>query len=309
VPMISVRNLLKQYDGKTALNHLSLEVGQGVIFGLLGPNGAGKTTLVSILNGLTDFQEGAVEVLGLPLRENLRTIRKQCSLIPQSLAFYDNLSVLENLRFFAGIQNIKAARLKKNIDYAIGVNRLERMLEQKAATLSGGQKRRLNIAIGLLNDPQILYFDEPTVGIDPESRNEILETIKSFKDEKKTVIYTSHYMPEIEKICDEVAIINRGEIVKKGTLQNMLHEEDVSSAVIEIYETPLPKLDAIASELENLRVIDASTLMLEQQTNETMAFLLNLLEKAEVRVKQIRFGTTNLESLFIRLTSQGGGDA
>jgi ABC-2 type transport system ATP-binding protein len=309
VPMISVRNLLKQYDGKTALNQLSLEVGQGVIFGLLGPNGAGKTTLVSILNGLTDFQEGAVEVLGLPLRENLRTIRKQCSLIPQSLAFYDNLSVLENLRFFAGIQNIKAARLKKNIDYAIGVNRLEGMLEQKAATLSGGQKRRLNIAIGLLNDPQILYFDEPTVGIDPESRNEILETIKSFKDEKKTVIYTSHYMPEIEKICDEVAIINRGEIVKKGTLQNMLHEEDVSSAVIEIYETPRPQLDAIALELETLRVIDASTLMLEQQTNETMAFLLNLLEKADVRVKQIRFGTTNLESLFIRLTSQGGGDA
>jgi len=306
--MIRIDNLLKKYDDNTALNHLSLHVGKGVIFGLLGPNGAGKTTLVSILNGLSDFQEGTVNIFDLPLRENIKAIRKRCSLIPQTLAFYENLSVIENLRFFAGIQNIHGSELKENIAYAIRVNRLEKMLDQKASTLSGGQKRRLNIAIGLLNNPDILFFDEPTVGIDPEARNEILDTILSFKKENKTVIYTSHYMPEIEKICDEVAIINEGEIVAQGTLEEMLHEEDASSLIIEIYETPLKQLEAIVEDIEALSVIDSVSLMLEDQTTAKTAALLKRLEAESIKIRQIRYGTTNLESLFIHLTSQGRTD-
>ena len=161
--MIKINNLLKRYDEKVALDHLSLEIKAGGIFGLLGPNGAGKTTLISILNGLTGFDEGEVSVFGLPLLGNLTGIRKRCALVPQSLAFYDNLTVMENLTFFGGIQNIQAAPLKKSIAYAVETNRLGAMLNQKAATLSGGQKRRLNIAIGLLNDPDILFFDDQVV--------------------------------------------------------------------------------------------------------------------------------------------------
>jgi len=231
--MIRIKNLTKRYDTVPALNQLNMNIGKGVIFGLLGPNGAGKTTLISILNGLTAFQEGEIEIFGLPLHSNLRQIRKRCTFIPQSLAFYENLSVIENLRFFAGIQSIAGATLQSNLDHAISVNQLHKMLDQKAATLSGGQKRRLNIAIGLLNNPEILYFDEPTIGIDPESRNEILETIHSFKKDNKTVIYTSHYMDEIEKICDEAAIINHGEVIRQGQLQTMLHEDDDPSMTLE----------------------------------------------------------------------------
>ncbi|MCD6292696.1 MAG: ABC transporter ATP-binding protein [Deltaproteobacteria bacterium] len=222
--MITIKNLVKRYADLVALDQIDLSIGKGVIFGLLGPNGAGKTTLVSILNGLTGFQAGEIEVFGLPLTLELAQIRQRCAFVPQSLAFYENLSVSENLRFFAGIQKITGARLKRNLDYAISVNRLSAMLRQKAGTLSGGQQRRLNIAIGLLNDPEILYFDEPTVGIDPDGRNEILETIRSFKKDGKTVIYTSHYMPEIEKLCDEVAIIDRGRIICRGLLENILRE-------------------------------------------------------------------------------------
>ncbi len=196
----------------------------------------------------------------------------------------------------------------KNIDYAIRVNRLEKMLDQKASTLSGGQKRRLNIAIGLLNNPDILFFDEPTVGIDPESRNEILETILSFKKENKTVIYTSHYMPEIEKICDEVAIINEGEIVAQGTLEEMLHEEGASTVIIEIYEVPLQQLEVIAADFEDLSVIDTASLMLEEQSSDKIAAVLKRLEVESIKIRQIRYGTTNLESLFIHLTSQGRAD-
>lgn len=303
--MICIENLLKKYDDNIALNHLSLEIGKGVIFGLLGPNGAGKTTLVSILNGLSDFQQGSISVFGLALRKNLTAIRQRCSLIPQTLAFYENLTVIENLRFFAGIQNIYGKQLKQNIAYAIRVNRLESMLDKKARTLSGGQKRRLNIAIGLLNNPDILFFDEPTVGIDPEGRNEILDTILSFKKANKTVIYTSHYMPEIEKICDEVAILNEGKVVAQGTLEDMLHQQDASSMIIEIYEVPLKQLEVIATEHEYLSVIDAGSLMIEDQNSEKIAGLLKRLESESIRIRQIRYGTTNLESQFIRLTSPG----
>jgi len=231
--MIRIKNLSKRYNTILALDQLNMSIGKGVIFGLLGPNGAGKTTLISILNGLSNFQEGDVEIFGLPLQQNLKQIRKRCTFIPQSLALYENLSIIENLRFFAGIQLISGSTLQNNLDYAISVNHLETLLEQKAGTLSGGQKRRLNIAIGLLNNPEILYFDEPTIGIDPESRNDILETIRSFKEDNKTVIYTSHYMDEIEKICDEAAIINHGKIILQGDLQTMLKESKDPSMSLE----------------------------------------------------------------------------
>ena len=306
--MIKITNLLKRYDEKVALDHLTLEIKAGTIFGLLGPNGAGKTTLISILNGLTKYNEGEVTVFDLPLDKNLTEIRKRCALIPQTLAFYENLTVIENLNFFGGIQNIQADTLKKNIDYAVETNRLGSMLHQKAATLSGGQKRRLNIAIGLLNDPDILFFDEPTVGIDPESRNEILETIMSFKKVNKTVVYTSHYMPEIEKICDEVAIINAGKIIKQGSIESMLTNESADQLIFEIYETPLAALQECCLKMSALTVIDDSSLMLEGKESNTVSEALALLEAHSVAVKNIRYGTTTLESLFINLTSKGRAD-
>ncbi len=245
--MIHINSLTKCYHDKPALKQLSMEIGKGVIFGLLGPNGAGKTTLISILNGLSSFQEGEIKIFGLPLGNNLKQIRKRCTLIPQSLALYAHLTVIENLHFFAGIQNIVGAVLQNNLEYAISVNHLDTFLEQKAGTLSGGQKRRLNIAIGLLNDPEILYFDEPTIGIDPESRIDILETIRNFKEDDKTVIYTSHYMDEIEKICDEAAIINHGEIIRQGSLQALLQENNDPAMNLEslfIHLTSPEKLNA-----------------------------------------------------------------
>ena len=306
--MVKISNLLKRYDEKVALDHLSLEIKAGSIFGLLGPNGAGKTTLISILNGLTTYEEGEVTVFDLPLSDNLTEIRRRCALVPQSLAFYENLTVIENLRFFGGIQNIPAERLKKNIGYAVETNRLGSMLNQKAATLSGGQKRRLNIAIGLLNDPDILFFDEPTVGIDPESRNEILETIRSFKQANKTVVYTSHYMPEIEKICDEVAIINAGRIIRQGSIESMLSNGSAQQVVIEIYETPSELLQECCAKMDGLNVVDETTLILNSKESALVAKALALLEAKNIAIRNIRYGTTTLESLFISLTSKGRAD-
>jgi ABC-2 type transport system ATP-binding protein len=300
--MIRIEKLCKNYAQKKALDNLCLSISGGSIFGLLGPNGAGKTTLISILNGLTPFDSGEVLVFGMPLSSHLLEIRRRCSLIPQSLAFYENLSVIENLNFFAGVQKIKGIEKQKNINYAIEINRLGDMLKQKSGTLSGGQKRRLNIAIGLLNNPDILFFDEPTVGIDPQSRNEILATIQAFKEDNKAVIYTSHYMPEIEKICDQVAIINVGKIIKQGDISSML-TTDGQQICIELYETDPALLKACCGAFPVLSLSSPTTLSLPAESEALLGELLALFTSKSIKIKQINYATTNLESVFINLTS------
>lgn len=227
--MLQVKNVTKNYGDVQALHNLSLSITKGSVFGLLGVNGAGKTTLLSILNGLTTIDEGKIEVFGLDIDKDAKEINAISSIIPQHLAFYENLTVSENINFFAKIQ--KAT--KESITNAIEINSLQNLLKQKASTLSGGQKRRLNIAIGLLNSPKIIYFDEPTVGVDPKSRNEILDSIASYKKLGITVVYTSHYMNEIERICDEVAIIDKGALVKQDRLEDLLSNR-VSLSLIHI---------------------------------------------------------------------------
>jgi len=174
------------------------------------------------LNGLVTPDDGKVEVFGLDIIKDREEINNISSIIPQHLAFYENLSVKENINFFASIQNAS----KDAIANAIEINSLSGLYKQKASTLSGGQKRRLNIAIGLLNNPKIIYFDEPTVGIDPKSRNEILDSIKNYKNLGITVVYTSHYMNEIEKICDTVAIIDKGSLIKQAKLDALLLDKN-----------------------------------------------------------------------------------
>ncbi len=204
--MIQVHDVHKSYGDVKALDGLSFHVQKGSIFGLLGANGAGKSTILSILNGLSTYENGYIEIANLDLKTHQRDIRKISSLVPQNLAFYERLSVRENLDFFSKVQKTNKEQYQK----AIEVNNLENFLDKRAAFLSGGQKRRLNIAIGLLNNPKIIYFDEPTVGVDPKSRSEILESIKSYKDFGITVLYTSHQLDEVSMLCDEVAIIDFG---------------------------------------------------------------------------------------------------
>ncbi len=220
--MIKVCNVVKRYGELKALDRLSLEIKKGSIFGLLGVNGAGKSTLLSILNGLSRFDGGEIEVFGLDIKKDTKKIKEISSIIPQNLAFYEKLTVKENLEFFAKIQHAT----QENYDKAVEINALKKILDQKASTLSGGQKRRLNIAIGLLNDPEVIYFDEPTVGIDPKSRNEILDSIKEYKKLGITVVYTSHYMNEVEKICDDVGIISHGKLIEQGELKQLFSSKN-----------------------------------------------------------------------------------
>ena len=286
--MIKISNLTKTYGEKKALDDLSLEIKEGSIFGLLGVNGAGKTTLLSILNGLFEADSGEIEMFGFNMKEHKKDIKAISSIIPQNLAFYDNLSVKENLDFFADVQRAT----KEDYEKAVAVNSLDGLLNQKASTLSGGQKRRLNIAIGLLNNPRVIYFDEPTVGVDPKTRNEILDSIKDYKKLGITVVYTSHYMTEIERICDEVAIISEGKLIEQDTLENLLTNKVSDNVTVEvIYRDVLDSMD--------LNMVDKTTI----QTSESeLSAVLELLKKSDVPVKQVRYGSTNLEKHFLDIT-------
>ena len=248
--MIKISNLNKKYDHRCILKDINLEIEGGSIFGLLGPNGAGKTTLISTLVGLNSANSGEILIDNREIKEELAYVQSISSLIPQNLAFYPLLTSKENLEFFGGMLGLSGNILKSRIEYVVNITKLNEVYNQEAKTYSGGLKRRLNIAIGLLSDPKIIYFDEPTVGIDPQSRNFILESIKEMKQEKRLIVYTSHYMQEVEFLCDKIAIIDRGEIIQQGELASLLTE--VKATIKTADETFEVKIDKLSAQIERL---------------------------------------------------------
>jgi ABC-2 type transport system ATP-binding protein len=280
---IQIKGLNKSYGKYKVLEELNLHIKEGEIFGLLGPNGAGKTTLLSILNYLESKTSGSITVLGKDYDKEKRYIQTHSSYIPQSYAFYPELTTYENLEFFAAIYKIKPKDIKKKILQAIEMTSLEKFKNRQAKDFSGGLKRRLNIAIGLLNDPKILYLDEPTVGIDPQSRKYILDIIKNInKTKKTTIIYTSHYMDEIEYLCDEIAILDNRCIIKKDTKQNLLYENSMITIQTE------DEIIKINTKNGYSELIDACAKI--KQKNQTIV--------------TINYGNKSLEEMFLKFTKQ-----
>lgn len=232
--VVKMDGLIKKYDNKPVVDNLTLEIREGEIFGLLGPNGAGKSTTMNMICSLLLPTAGNIELFGMDIKKDINKIKPLIGYIPQDLAIYGNLKAWENVELFTSLYHIKGKELKKAIDEALDFVELTDRRNSYAKTFSGGMKRRLNIACALGHKPKLLIFDEPTVGIDPQSRNFILEKIKEANNDGTTVIYTSHYMEEIEAICTRIAIMDNGKIVAIGTkdeLKNMVRrteDEDIS---------------------------------------------------------------------------------
>lgn len=232
--VVKLDGLIKKYDNRAVVDSLSLEIREGEIFGLLGPNGAGKSTTMNMICSLLKPTAGKIELFGHDIRTENKKVKPMIGYIPQDLAIYGNLKAWENVELFTSLYGIKGQQLKDEIDRSLEFVGLSDKRNSFAKTFSGGMKRRLNIACALGHRPKLLIFDEPTVGIDPQSRNFILEKIKEANKDGTTVIYTSHYMEEVEAICTRVAIMDNGKIVAIGTteeLKNMVRktpDEDVS---------------------------------------------------------------------------------
>lgn len=225
-PIIEIRELTKTYKGndEPAVKSISLDIFPGEIFGLLGPNGAGKTTTISILCGLFPSSGGSVKINGLSLETDLTQIKNIIGVVPQDLALYPTLTALENLTFFGNMYGLRGQPLRDRIFDCLQVFGLEKVARKKIDTFSGGMKRRINLIAGLLHNPMVLFLDEPTVGIDVQSRMVILEYLKEINKQGTTIIYTSHYMEEAEHLCSRVAIVDQGKIIAIGNPKELLKE-------------------------------------------------------------------------------------
>ena len=235
--MIEIRDLRFRYPGaaRDALTSLTLSVRDGSLFGLLGPNGSGKTTLISLLTGLLEAGTGSLRIGGETLPEGLAAAQAMSALVPQDYAFYPRLSVMENLRFFGGALCLGGSDLASRIGEAVAIAGLESFADTRAEHLSGGLKRRLNLAIGLLNRPRLLLLDEPTVGIDPQSRQFILAAIKRLNAEGATVLYTSHYMDEVQQLCDQIGVLDEGRLLAQGSLDELLRSHPGQRNLEEVF--------------------------------------------------------------------------
>ena len=222
-------------EAPLALDGAAFDIRRGSVHGLLGPNGAGKTTLISILAGLKPLQDGSITIDGEPLADWRAARPNAIALVPQDYAFYPMLTVAENLDFFAGVQGIARKQRQHNCLEAMRFARLEAVAQRSADELSGGLRRRLNLAIGLTGTPEILLLDEPTVGVDPQSRRFLLETVRQFAAvSRRTVIYTSHYMEEIEAVCSDVAIVDSGKVLAQGPLSEIKGGQNLEQVFLQL---------------------------------------------------------------------------
>jgi ABC-2 type transport system ATP-binding protein len=303
--MVVISGLRKTYPGanRPALDGVDLIVPQGSFFGLVGPNGAGKTSLISILCGLLKPDQGAVTIQsreGAPLAP--RAARAIIGLVPQELAFYPTLTVLENLRFFGAMHGRRGAALRSDLERALAIGRLESVSTLRADVLSGGLKRRLNLAIGVIHAPRLLVLDEPTVGVDAQSRNYLQHELKRLNAAGTTIIYTSHYLDEVQLLCDRLAVIDAGRIVAQGALNELLQHDSVS-LILEQPATPqfvaqlsaLPDVNAVKQDHCVLAVVTANPRLV-------LARALLLADASQVIVAQATMGARNLETLFFQLT-------
>ncbi len=277
--MLELDGVCKRYGETVAVDGLSLEVRKGEVLGLLGPNGAGKTTTVHVMVGLLEPDQGTIR-LGGRGSPSEAAVRRWIGVATQALSLYEDLSGEENLTFFGRIQGLSGARLKERTREALDFVGLEDRRKGPVGTYSGGMKRRLNLAVALVHDPDVLLLDEPTAGVDPQSRNSILEKIHALRDAGKTVVYTTHYMEEAQKLCDRVAILDHGRLLALDSVAGLLDRHGGESRLIAETEGGEVRLET-RQPIEALRELDA-----------------------KVPVRSFRMEGPDLESVFLNLTGR-----
>ena len=299
--VLELRGLGKDYGERVAVKAVDLDVARGELLGLLGPNGAGKTTLISMACGVVTPSRGSVAIGGVPLAK----AKRKLGLVPQDLALYEDLTAVQNLRYFGALYGLRGAALAKRVDWALGVVGLRDRAGDRVKQYSGGMQRRLNIAAGLLHEPELLILDEPTVGVDPQSRNHIFETVRTLREAGTTVIYTSHYMEEVEALCDRVAIMDAGAIISLGTIAELVAKH--AGHGVELDVTGDVAAAARAAEAHGTVTRHGSTLRVEPTAG--IAPVIAAIEGACATIARIESREANLETAFLALTGRGLRDA
>lgn len=297
--VLDVQNLQKSYGKTAALRGVTFSVRAGTCFGLLGPNGAGKSTTMKILTGIVTADGGEAHILGLNADKGQDEIRRQVGYVPQNITLYEKLNAKDNLVFFGEMYGVRGKQLEERIDEVLRQIGLENRAKEAVEGFSGGMKRRINIAAALLHKPKLLILDEPTVGIDPQSRNHIFEMIRSLKASGVTIIYSTHYMEEVEALCDEAAIIDQGQVIAQGTLDTLLERFGNKAIYVEVDD--FESLPPVPSSQKTYRkgngwVIETDGIM------DGMKHLLQSASDRGVEVRALEILRPSLESVFLTLT-------
>jgi ABC-2 type transport system ATP-binding protein len=317
--MVEVKDLTMRYAERTALTGIGFDIDRGELFGLLGPNGAGKTTLISILSTLLKPSSGRVTIGSMDIVHQAKKIKHLIGTVPQEIALYPTLSAHENLSFYGRMYGLHGLQLKKRIDELLEMIGLKDRKDERVQKFSGGMKRRLNLAVGLLHEPKLLLLDEPMVGVDPQSRNHILESIRTLKSEGTTMIYTTHYMEEAEQLCDRVAILDEGRLVALDSPQHLVERLGdglinigVGFADSNLLDTlgTLPRvrevrcLDQNGSQEEGERESGSLITIRTDQAKHTLREVIGVFDRMEVSVSSLEVLEPSLNSVFLQLTGK-----
>ena len=305
--MLKVENLYKNYGNIRAVDGISFEVKRGEVFGLLGPNGAGKSTTISIISTLIPPTKGEIIFEGESILKNPKNIRQKLGVVPQDIALYPTLSGYENLRFWGNLYGLKGQELKQRINETANIIGLHERLKDKVEKYSGGMKRRLNIGAALLHMPDLLIMDEPTVGIDPQSRSHILDTVLKLNDRGITIIYTTHYMEEAENLCSRICIMDEGKIIASGTQQELVElvkeKTQINIKLDSINESIIDGLKNIPGIID--AKIDEDIIILYGENGDILlAQIIAKVSEHKNRIQSIDVKKPNLEAVFLHLTGK-----
>lgn len=304
---IEIKNLVKRYKDFLAVDNLNLTVKEGEIFGLLGPNGAGKTTTINTIVGLTKIDSGEIKILGKNLKQHEIEIKKNMGVVPQDIALFEELTAYENVTFFGKLYGLKGEDLKDKVEQALNFTGLWERRKDFPKNYSGGMKRRLNIACAIVHQPKIIIMDEPTVGIDPQSRNHILQAVKELNRLGSTIIYTSHYMEEVEELCTNISIMDHGKVIASGSkeeLKALISSQDKIS--IEVSSLNYTLMDNI-KKLSGVRDCsnEGNTVKVISDKNiKNLSKIIDIINSNDSEILSINIEKPTLEGVFLTLTGR-----
>lgn len=305
--VVKVDGLVKRYDKLVALDYLDLQVEEGEIFGLLGPNGSGKTTAINCILSLLKYDKGSIQVFGKTMGPNAYDIKKDIGIIMQNVAVFDELNVYENISYFCSLYISDKAEIKRLTREAIEFVALEDYQKFHPKKLSGGLLRRLNIACGIVHKPKLIILDEPTVAVDPQSRNKILEGIKKLNEEGATIIYTSHYMEEVEQLCSNIAIIDKGRVIAKGTKEELKSMISIGEKITaEVYNLKEEQFNEL-KELAGIYSVDYRDNLLEIKSGKgknNLVAILDFMEKRKINFGRVITEMPTLNDVFLEITGK-----
>lgn len=307
--ILELKNVTKRYDDKLVVDNVSFSIREGETFGLLGPNGAGKSTIISMICGLVKADKGNIFIDSHSISKDSIAAKKNIGIVPQDIALYENLNAIDNLKFWGTLYGLKGSVLKERIEEALEITGLKDRAKSKIKSYSGGMKRRINMAAAFMHHPKFLIMDEPTVGIDPQSRNHILEFTKSLNEEYgTTVMYTSHYMEEVEMLCSRLVILDEGKVIASGTqeeIKRMVSNEENIEISLTNYTNDiglkLDKLQAVSG--VNYKNGILSVIMKISEKNGIQD-IIDILIHNDVKIQNINIKVPNLETVFLNLTGK-----